>query len=311
MRMARCSLKLVPVLLLLTVAHNKHAVEAIGENPMDINAIAGIIGGIGNMLQHNVETVDVPSSAIMGRWFQMYKAAVNFDVFRTQMFCPVAYFKPNSVMGSDGFSIEESYRVVSKNGAVETYKRDLNKVGAGQYWMYTEEYFYPRQFYLIKAGPGNVTRENATATATTAPKNNTTTSVNVTSKTTSNTTTTTNYEYIIVTDGSRLALMVFARDPLTFYQRHNDEVQAFLERSGFGGNVFWNSPRPIYQGADCEWPSEKEVFARRVLKSAARAKSAAAGGSADGGSGTGGVGGDMVSMIANPRAALAKLVQGQ
>lgn len=52
-------------------------------------------------------------------------------------------------MGEDGFSIEEAYRVISKNGPVETYKKDLNKVGPGQYWMYTEEYFYPRQCRLI------------------------------------------------------------------------------------------------------------------------------------------------------------------
>ena len=48
-------------------------------------------------------------------------------------------------MGDDGFSMEEAYRVVSKTGPIETYKRDLSKVGPGQYWMYTEEYFYPRQ----------------------------------------------------------------------------------------------------------------------------------------------------------------------
>ena len=53
--------------------------------------------------------------------------------------------KPNSVMGKDGFSMEEAYRVISKGGPIETYKRDVQKVGAGQFWMYTEEYFYPRQ----------------------------------------------------------------------------------------------------------------------------------------------------------------------
>ena len=41
-------------------------------------------------------------------------------------------------MGEDGFSIEEAYRVVSKQGPLETYKRDLNKVGAGKWRMYTE-----------------------------------------------------------------------------------------------------------------------------------------------------------------------------
>uniref|UniRef100_A0A914S0G3 Uncharacterized protein n=1 Tax=Parascaris equorum TaxID=6256 RepID=A0A914S0G3_PAREQ len=60
---------------------------------MDISALAGIIGGIGNMLKNNVETINIPSKQIMGRWFQMYKAAINFDVFRTEMFCHVAYCK--------------------------------------------------------------------------------------------------------------------------------------------------------------------------------------------------------------------------
>ena len=46
-------------------------------------------------------------------------------------------------------------------------------------------------------------------------------------------------------------------------QKYNKEVVEFMNGHGFGGNVFWNSPKPIYQGPDCEWPSEKEVFARR------------------------------------------------
>lgn len=75
-----------------------------------------------------------------------------------------------------------------------------------------------------------------------------------------------NVQYIVVTDASRMGLMVYARDPQTFYQQYNKEVTDFLEESGFGGRIFWNSPRPIYQGPDCEWPTEKEVFARRVLK---------------------------------------------
>jgi hypothetical protein len=53
-------------------------------------------------------------------------------------------------MGEDGFSLEEAYRVTSKNGPIDTFKRDLNKVGPGKYWMYTEEYFYPKQCKFIK-----------------------------------------------------------------------------------------------------------------------------------------------------------------
>uniref|UniRef100_A0A915PCC1 Lipocalin/cytosolic fatty-acid binding domain-containing protein n=1 Tax=Setaria digitata TaxID=48799 RepID=A0A915PCC1_9BILA len=264
-------------------------VETIGENPIDINTLAGIIGGISNMMQNNVKTIDVPSSQIMGRWYQVYKAAISFDVHRTDMFCPVAYFSPNSVMGEDGFSIEEAFRVIAKNGPFETYKRDLNKVGPGQYWMYTEEYFYPRQFNIINVGP------NYTNTTEGKEKEKL-------------------YQYMVVTDTNRLSLSVYARHPMTFYQKYNEEVVKFLEQAGFGGKVFWNSPRPIYQGADCEWPSEKEVFARRVLKNqqaaknsrseeASKSESFGSSSAVDGRS-------PITEMLQNPQLALQKLVQG-
>nr|CAD2189120.1 unnamed protein product [Meloidogyne enterolobii] len=214
-------------------------VNAIGENPWDIQNFAEIISGIGQMIQNPAETVDVPSALIMGKWFQVYKASVSFDINRPQMYCAVSYFKPNSVMGEDGFSIEEAYRAVSKNGPIETFKRDLNKVGTGKYWMYTEEYFYPRQFYIIKIGPkfGNDTKVDEI-----------------------------DIQYIVVTDASKLSLTVYAREAMIFFKRYNKEVMEFLKEKGFGGKLFWNSPKLIYQGNDCDWPSEREVFARRVLK---------------------------------------------
>jgi len=223
--------------------------SGIGENPMDFQNIAGMLTGIGKMLQHPLETVDVPSRLILGRWFQVYKAAVNFDVYRTQMYCSIAYFKPNSVMGEDGFSIEEAYRVVSKHGSIETFKRDLNKVGAGRWWMYTEEYFYPRQFYIIKAGP-RFSNESSVDDV--------------------------NIQYLVVTDASRLGLSIYARDPIEYYQKYNKEVQTEMKEAGFGGKVYWNTPRPIYQGTDCDWPTEKEVFARRVLKNHDKQKASSA-----------------------------------
>ncbi|OZC11041.1 hypothetical protein X798_01867 [Onchocerca flexuosa] len=274
------------VLFVVTVSY----VESIGENPMDVNAIASIIGGISNIMQNNVETIDVPSSQIMGRWYQVYKAAIAFDVYRTDMFCPVAYFKPNSVMGEDGFSIEEAYRVITKNGPIETYKRDLNKVGTGQYWMYTEEYFYPRQFNIISVGPNYTNTTDGTEEEK-------------------------QYQYMVVTDGNRLSLSVYARHPMIFYQKYNEEVVKFLEHAGFGGKVFWNSPKPIYQGADCEWPSEKEVFARRVLKNQEIAKNggldtAAKSGSFDGSPQATDVRSSITEILQNPQLALQKLVQG-
>lgn len=60
--------------------------------------------------------------------------------------------------------------------------------------------------------------------------------------------------------------MVFARDPLLFHQYYDKELQGFLSKQGFGGYVFWNQPVAIYQGSDCYYPSEQEVFARRAVK---------------------------------------------
>lgn len=48
-------------------------------------------------------------------------------------------------MGPEGFSMEEAFHINSKNGPIKTFKRDLQKIAPGEYWMYTEEYFYPRQ----------------------------------------------------------------------------------------------------------------------------------------------------------------------
>jgi hypothetical protein len=245
----------------------------VGENPMDMQTFAGIINGIGYVLENPIDTIEIPADLFMGKWYQIYKEAINFDVYRTQMYCPIAYFKPNSVMGEDGFSLEEAYRVTSKNGPIDTFKRDLNKVGPGKYWMYTEEYFYPKQFYIIKAGPNY---DNATVD-----------SVDI--------------QYLVVTDGSRLSLMVYARDPQQYFQKYNKEVVEFLEKAGFGGKVFWNKPKPLYQGPDCEWPTEREVFMRRALKNyevnrkAANATEPSPSAIAD--------------LLKNPQLALQKLVQ--
>lgn len=75
----------------------------------------------------------------------------------------------------------------------------------------------------------------------------------------------------------------------------------FLEKAGFGGKVFWNKPKPLYQGPDCEWPTEREVFMRRALKNyevnrkAANATEPSPSAIAD--------------LLKNPQLALQKLVQ--
>lgn len=59
---------------------------------MDLDNLAGIFTGLGEIFE-TVNTTDVDTRYMMGKWHQMYKAAINFDVFRTQMYCPVSYCK--------------------------------------------------------------------------------------------------------------------------------------------------------------------------------------------------------------------------
>ena len=71
-------------------------------------------------------------------------------------------------------------------------------------------------------------------------------------------------------------------------------VLEFLKTNGFGGGAFWNAPQPIYQGTDCQWPSEREVFARRVLRNQQQGKSPTSGQ---------GLGGSLLAGL-NPQAAI-------
>jgi len=224
------------IILTILLAFTCSTVHSIGEGVLDVNALLGIFSGMANLFI-DVNTTDINIDRLTGKWHQMYKAAINFDVFQTNLYCQVAYFTKNKVMGRDGFSIVEAFHVIAKNGPVEVYKRDVTRTGTGEFWMYTEEYFYPRQFYIVKVGPEDVDGNG------TAP-----------------------YDYLIATDSNRLALMVFARDPLLFHQYYDKELQGFLSKQGFGGYVFWNQPVAIYQGSDCYYPSEQEVFARRAVK---------------------------------------------
>lgn len=48
-------------------------------------------------------------------------------------------------MGPDGFTMNEAFHVIAKNGPIETYKRDVTAKGNGKFWVYTEQYFYPYQ----------------------------------------------------------------------------------------------------------------------------------------------------------------------
>ncbi len=54
----------------------------------------------------------------------MYKAAINFDVFRTQMFCPVAYCKQSSAFMMFFFSSQTEF---GDGGGRILYRGELSR----------------------------------------------------------------------------------------------------------------------------------------------------------------------------------------
>ncbi|KFD52999.1 hypothetical protein M514_06115 [Trichuris suis] len=214
----------------LLLAMGPYRIMCIGEDLLNSKTLLGLLGGFSHMFQ-KFERHEIDVDKALGRWHQVYKAAVNFDQFQSNMYCHVAYIQRNKVMGAGGMSIVEAFRVNSREGAVKTYKRDLSRTGPGEYWMFTEDYFYPRQFFIFDVGPV----------------------ING------------SYEYLVATDANRISLTIFARDPVMFYKLYDQQVQEKLAKGGFGGYSFWNRPENVYQGFDCAYPDEKEIFIRRAL----------------------------------------------
>ncbi|VDP16854.1 unnamed protein product [Soboliphyme baturini] len=200
--------------------------------------MVGIISGLANMFK-GFPKEELEMDKALGRWHQMYKSSINLDGSQESVYCEVAYFDKNRVMGEGGMSMLEAYRTSSKDGELHTFKRDLSKSGPGEYWMFTEDYFYPKQFFIYKLGP---------------VKNGL-------------------YEYFIATDSNRLSLMVFARDPLIFQQQYDSQVQEQLSKGGFGGFSFWNRPSLIYQNIDCTYPTQNEIKIRRTMSKVNEPKS--------------------------------------
>jgi lipocalin len=59
------------------------------------------------------------------------------------------------------------------------------------------------------------------------------------------------YDYSIVSDNLNLSLFVLARDPTTFNEKYDAEVQSYLQDAGFTGK--FNTPVSSYQGDDCHY----------------------------------------------------------
>ncbi|XP_003377765.1 conserved hypothetical protein [Trichinella spiralis] len=159
-------------------------VFSIGEDLLNSKTLLGLAGGFTSMFK-KFPRREIEVEKVLGKWFQMYRAAVNLDQFQSTMYCHVAYF------------------------------------------------------FVFDVGP---------------IVNN-------------------SYEYIIITDANRISLSVYARDPAMFHKMYDAQVTDVLNKGGFGGYAFWNRPVAIYQGLDCVYTEEKEIFIRRSLKQAIQDKS--------------------------------------
>jgi len=62
------------------------------------------------------------------------------------------------------------------------------------------------------------------------------------------------YSYSLVSEPTRLALFVLARNMQEFEDEYEEDVLNWLANNGFGSPV--NNPLPVYQGDDCLYPDE-------------------------------------------------------
>ena len=62
------------------------------------------------------------------------------------------------------------------------------------------------------------------------------------------------YSYALVSEPSRLALFVLARDVDEYETVYKEEATEFLDANGFEAPI--NNPEPVYQGDDCLYPED-------------------------------------------------------
>ncbi|KRX27602.1 Condensin complex subunit 3 [Trichinella nelsoni] len=184
-------------------------VFSIGEDLLNSKTLLGLAGGFTSMFK-KFPRREIEVEKVLGKWFQMYRAAVNLDQFQSTMYC---HSEKTKLWGKMAFR------------SLKHFER------------------HPKmdQFTLFVFDVGPIVNNS--------------------------------YEYIIITDANRISLSVYARDPAMFHKMYDAQVTDVLNKGGFGGYAFWNRPVAIYQGLDCVYTEEKEIFIRRSLKQAIQDKS--------------------------------------
>ncbi|KRY79170.1 Condensin complex subunit 3 [Trichinella pseudospiralis] len=184
-------------------------VFSIGEDLLNSKTLLGLAGGFTSMFK-KFPRQEIELDKVLGKWFQMYRAAVNLDQFQSTMYC---HSEKTKLWGKMAFR------------SLKPFER------------------HPKmdQFTLFVFDVGPIVNNS--------------------------------YEYIIITDANRISLSVYARDPAMFHKMYDAQVTDVLNKGGFGGYSFWNRPVAIYQGLDCIYTEEKEIFIRRSLKQAIQDKS--------------------------------------
>ncbi|KRY21152.1 Condensin complex subunit 3 [Trichinella patagoniensis] len=203
-------------------------VFSIGEDLLNSKTLLGLAGGFTSMFK-KFPRREIEVEKVLGKWFQMYRAAVNLDQFQSTMYC---HSEKTKLWGKMAFRSLKHFERHPKMDQF-TPSRIRENIGCLQKIISTQDIF------VFDVGP---------------IVNN-------------------SYEYIIITDANRISLSVYARDPAMFHKMYDAQVTDVLNKGGFGGYAFWNRPVAIYQGLDCVYTEEKEIFIRRSLKQAIQDKS--------------------------------------
>ncbi|KRZ69074.1 Condensin complex subunit 3 [Trichinella papuae] len=203
-------------------------VFSIGEDLLNSKTLLGLAGGFTSMFK-KFPRQEIEVDKVLGKWFQMYRAAVNLDQFQSTMYC---HSEKTKLWGKMAFRSLKHFERHPKMDQF-TPSRIRANIGCLQKIISTQDIF------VFDVGP---------------IVNN-------------------SYEYIIITDANRISLSVYARDPAMFHKMYDAQVTDVLNKGGFGGYSFWNRPVAIYQGLDCVYTEEKEIFIRRSLKQAIQDKS--------------------------------------
>lgn len=165
-----------------------------------------------NTFGAKVDTVDIDPQYYTGLWYQTYGDEFVLSTFERNAYCCYANY---SLMDDNRIDVFNWERVGSVDGTVQNISGyAMTTQDPGQLVVYFSGN-PPAPYWVIKIGP--IVNDE--------------------------------YQYSVVSDPFMLGLYVLARNVDEYYQNYNDEVQSFLNDTGF--QTIYNTPvQVVHDGCD-------------------------------------------------------------